>query len=283
MRTKANTGILSVLVLAAMLYLSACSVPAATGTDKPVPTAAPTAAITEMPTSTATPEPTVTATETPQPTATPEPTPNPTPEPTASPDPTPTPDPDAPPVLRLYFRNTRKLAAGYDGNLIRGENNAEFFALPTDKKSVEKIAPKALVEKYWGKYRKEGYQIGYSVDITLKSGETIHLNIRRPKDAPPIQHEPKYFSKFVEIYMYDSARLDPNGKGYGSWHLQQRFIKEGEDVLITSIKFHAGSRYSEVASIGLKAYVYKGDSEFDADTGEYIGNNSAEISIVKSK
>jgi len=173
------------------------------------------------------------------------------------------------------------LATGYNADLIKGENNAEFFALPTGKESVEKSSPKALVEKYWGKYRREGYRIGYIVDITLKSGEVIHLNIRRPGDAPPIQHKPMNFSKFVEIYMYDSARLDPDGKAYGSWHLQERFIKDGEKVLITSIKFHAGSRYSEVAYISLTAYAYKNDSEFDPKTGEYTGILSYHILISR--
>lgn len=237
------------------------------------------------PTSAPTPTPTVEQTTTPaltpspSPSPTPEPSPTPTVEPTASPTPAPTVDPDAPPVLRLYNRKTRKLAKGFDGKLIKGENNAEFFALPTDKESVEKVTPKALVEKYWDGYRKDDYKIGYAVDITLKSGEVIHLNIKRPGDAPPRDREPKHFSEFVEIYMYDHVKKDPDGD-YGTYHLQERNIQEGEKVLLTSIKFHAGSRYSEVASIDLTAYAYKGEASFDAN-GEYTGNLSYHISINK--
>lgn len=266
MTTKKTVFPLFTALLALLMLLAACGAP----TSEPTPT--PTVEQTVAPTPSPSPSP--------SPTPEPSPTPSPTMEPTASPTPAPTVDPEAPPVLRLYNRKIRKLATGFDGKLIKGENNAEFFALPTDKESVEKSSPKALVEKYWSDYRKNGYQIGYAVDITLKSGEVIHLNIKRPADAPPIQHEPKYFSKFVEIYMYDSARLDPNGKGYGTWHLQQRFIGEGEKVLITSIKFHAGSRYSEVASIDLTAYAYKGEGSFNAE-GEYTGDLSYHISINK--
>lgn len=194
-------------------------------------------------------------------------------------EPTPTLDPDGPQVLQLYFRSTRKLATEYDANLVKGEKNVEFFALPTAKESVEKAAPRSLVEKYWGKYRKEGYRIGYAVDITLKSGEMIHLNIRRPGDAPPIDREPKYFSKFVEIYLYDSARKDPDGD-YGTWHLQERLLKDGESVLITNIKFHAGSRYSEVASIDVTAYAYQDEDCFDED-GEYTGSLKCHVSISR--
>ncbi len=182
-------------------------------------------------------------------------------------------------MLRLYFRSTRKLAEGYDADLVKGEKNVEFFALPTDKASVEKSSPRALVEKYWGAYRKDGYRIGYAVDIMLKSGEMIHLNIRRPGDAPPIQHDPQYFSKFVEIYLYDSARKDPDGD-YGTWHLQERLLKKGESVLITNIKFHAGSRYSEVASIDLTAYAYQGEDSFDS-SGEYTGSLKHHITISR--
>jgi hypothetical protein len=258
------------LGLAAILGLSACSAPS------PGPTQTPPPSQTAQPTIANTPTPAPTPIET----ITPTPSPSPTPEPTASPAPAPTADPDAPPTIGLYNRKTRALATGYNANLIKGENNAEFFALPTNKESVDKSTPKALVEKYWGRYRQDGYKIGYIVDITLKSGEVIHLNIRRPKDAPPIQHEPMYFSKFVEIYMYDNAKRDPDGD-YGSWHLQERFIKDGEKVLITSIKFHAGSKYSEVASIGVTAYTYKNDSEFDPQTGEYNGLLSYHILITR--
>ena len=250
-------------IFAVSMLLAACGAP--TGTPAPTPAVEQTVAPTLSPSPTPEPSPT--------------PSPSPTAEPTASPSPAPTVDPEAPPVLRLYNRKTRKLATGYDGKLIKGENNAEFFALPTDKESVEKSSPKALVEKYWGDYRKNGYKIGYAVDITLKSGEVIHLNIKRPGDAPPRDREPRHFSEFVEIYMYDHVKKDPDGD-YGTYHLQERNIQEGEKVLLTSIKFHAGSRYSEVASIDLTAYAYKGETGFDAN-GEYTGGLSYHISINK--
>lgn len=153
-----------------------------------------------------------------------------------------------------------------------------FYTLPTDKESVEKTTPKSLIEKYWSKYRGDGYRIGYVVHFTLKSGEVFHLNIRRPKDAPP--HDPtKEFIKYVEIYMYDNAKKDPDGD-YGTWHLQEKFMTK--DTLITSIKLTAGTRISEVASIDLTAYAYKGESDFDPATGEYTGNLSYHVPIDKS-
>lgn len=264
MKTGKSVSVCMSILFAACMLMTACAAPAATGT--PLPTASPTA----VPTATVSPSPTPEPSPTPSPA--PEPTATPTQEPTASP--APTVDPDAPPVLRLYNRGTRKLVAQFSGKWVKGRNIAEFFALPTDKASVEKSAPKALIEKYWGKYREDGkYKIGYRVSFTLKSGEAVTLNIRSPKDAP--KDPKKYFYQFVEIYMYDNAKKDPDGD-YGTWHLQERFMTE--DTLITSIKLTAGRKIAEVTAIDLTAFVYQGDGDFNAQ-GEYTGNLSYHIPV----
>lgn len=275
MKIKSTLGITWTFVIAVMLLLSACSIPSANGTNKPMPsdTIIPTTSITETPKPNATAEPKATATEPPEP-------PSATPESVPSLTLVPVFPEGAPVIIGLYERKSRKLAATeYTGQWIKGKDIVVFYTLPTRKESVEKVAPKTLIEKYWDNYRKMGYRIGYRVSFTLKSGEIVTLNILSPKDAPP--HDPsKYFSKFVEIYLYDNAKKDPDGD-YGTWHLQERFMTK--ETLITSIKLTAGKRISEVTSIDLVAFVYKDNSDFDAATGEYIGPLSCEIPVNMCK
>lgn len=160
--------------------------------------------------------------------------------------------------------------------MTKGKDIIEVFVLPSDKSSVEKISQRALVQKYWDEYRERGYRIAYRVVISLKSGEVITLHIRSPKDAVPDSSASHF--KYVEIYMYDSTQQDPDGD-YGTWHLREQRMKE--TTLIAKIKLHGGKRVSDVSSIRLAAYVYRNNSDFDPDTGEYIGNVSVEVPIVR--
>lgn len=88
-----------VLILLAVLLLSACETRTAEGTPSPVPTEAPTAVPTETPT--------------PEPTATPKPTPAPTETPTPDPTPEPTPIPVPTPFTMVWMSDTQVLSRDY--------------------------------------------------------------------------------------------------------------------------------------------------------------------------
>jgi len=56
-----------------------------------------------------------------------------------------------------------------------------------------------------------------------------------------------------------------------------------DETLLYSFKLTPGVKISEVATIKLKTFVYKynDDSDFDPETGEYIGTVSYAIDIIR--
>lgn len=254
------------LMLAALLALTACS-PMVTETAASAPT--PVAAKTSAPA----PSPSLSATQ--EPTATPSPTQSPTPEPTPSP--APSVAEGAPDAIGLYLTvkaGRRERLSEYKTVWKRGKDIGVFNAFATDEAVVKGDYRRMFVAD-WRKYPNyKEYKIGYRLSFTLKSGETVTLVIRSPKDAP--KDPDKYFYQFIEVYLYDGINI----QGWYS-HLLESQMKE--NTLMTYIKLTAGKQMEQVESAKLGVFVFHGDEDFDAETGEYIGPVYNEIPVINGK
>lgn len=217
------------------------------------------------------------------------PTPSPTPAPTATPTASPTPTVAATPTLAptattvahdggpdaigLYVKTragVRERVSVYDEKWVRGRDIAVFDAFASSE-AVLKGDYKKVFLTNWNKHPKwQEYKIGYCLSFTLDSGEIVSLTIRSPKDAP--KDPKKYFYQYIEVYLYD----DIHSKGWYS-HLVESKVKK--DTLMTSIKVTAGRRIADVKSAELTVFVFRDDSDFDGETGAYIGPVSHTISI----
>jgi hypothetical protein len=261
MKTKRIVCVTALLALLAALPLSACA-------SAPPAVTPPGGTL----------HPTVVATAP----STPPPSPSPTPAPAETPAPPPaaTEPPQAgPDRIGFYLRSgtTYRLQNEFTGKWVKGKDICAFYTFASREETIQAGSYKKAFESYWFGYPDaDEYKIGFRVVFTLKSGETVDLTIRSPKDAP--KDPKKYFYQFVELYMYDSRPVPPAGKK--RMHLVESAMKA--DMIMTSIKVTAGSRISEVTSIGLTAFVYRDDGDFDPATGRYIGNVSYEMPIMKS-
>lgn len=267
-------AVLLVCMLALLPLLSAC-----TGNPTPSPAASPTdVELTASDTPAATDEPTPTDTETPAPTDTPEPTDTPAPTDTPEPTPVPTPTPvmhdDGPNIVGIYAPNkngsAENLVTDYNVKWVRGKDIATFHGYATNEATVKGYNG-ALFTKYWNTFTNaKDFKIGYILEYTLKSGETYKMTITKPEQVPKGGKE-GYHYEYIEIYLYDAVHQ----KGFHS-HL----TKSTDTMELTSIKVTPGTKIKDVDSIKLTAFVYKDDGDFDATTGDYIGNVKYEINII---
>lgn len=141
----------------------------------------------------------------------------------------------------------------------------EVFASNTEL--IEGSSFTAMWQEVWNSYEDTANaQIGFSIQLRLKNGETISKTLLKPSDSDE-------FFDYLEIYLYD----DIHQSGWYT-HLSDSDMKEG--TIISSIKLHCGSRIDEVGDIILTAFIYNGDDCFDAD-GDYIGQVSATIVITE--
>ena len=263
MNTRKIIGIISVLVMTAMLLLSACSVPVAIRTDKPVPsetdvalvsvTEEPIASQAETPIASETVEPTVSETETPKI------------------------NDGSPNTIGIYKRinssESYQFLTKIVGKWVKGKDICDLYAIASQEKSLKGSSFKNIFESSWHKYPDaDKCKIGYCLVFTLNSSEVITMTIRSPKNAPKDKNA--YFYQYIEVYLYDS--LVPKN-GPKRMHLVESKINK--NTIITSIKLTAGKKFSEVATIKLTAFIYKDNSDFDPASGNYIGNTSYEITI----
>ena len=164
------------------------------------------------------------------------------------------------------------LITEYVSNWEKGKDIECFEAFTTNEKTVSGNGFKNTWEPYWYKYSDaDSCKIGYCLTFTLNSSEVMTKTIKAPTDTA------KYFD-YIELYIYDDVH-----QTQGVWytHLSPSDIKD--NTFMTSIKLTAGSKISEVKDIKLTAFTYSSDKDFDPVTGTYIGKNSYEITVTRSK
>lgn len=181
----------------------------------------------------------------------------------------------APDLINLYV-NRQKVSGEYTTNWIKGKDIAVFYAYPTQKESVENLKFMDLFKLYWYKFPKaDDYKIGYFLTFTLESSEIIELPIRLPKDCPK---DPKAnFYQYIEVYVYDNLHRIPGPTFY---HLEP--ASTFDNTIMTSIKLTAGTRFEEVVSAKLTAFIFKDESDFDPSTGKYKGPVSCTVDVINS-
>ena len=164
------------------------------------------------------------------------------------------------------------LITEYVSNWEKGKDIECFEAFTTNEKTVTGNGFKNAWEPYWNKYSDAAdCKIGYCLTFTLNSSEVFTKTIKAPTDTA------QYFN-YIELYIYDDVH-----QTQGVWytHLSESDIKD--NTFMTSIKLTAGSKISEVKDIKLSAFTYSSDKDFDPVTGMYIGKNSYEITVTRSK
>lgn len=202
--------------------------------------------------------------------------PEPTFEPTSQPSPTASVfEAGAPDLINLYV-NRQKVSGEYTTKWIKGKDIAVFYAYPTQKESVESLKFMDLFKLYWYKFPKaDDYKIGYFLTFTLESSEVIELPIRLPKDCP--KDSKANFYQYIEVYVYDNLHRIPGPTFY---HLEPSSTLD--NTIMTSIKLTAGTRFEEVVSTKLTAFIFKDESDFDASTGKYKGPVSCTVDVINS-
>ena len=167
---------------------------------------------------------------------------------------------------------THNLITEYVSNWEKGKDIECFEAFTTTEKSVSGNGFKNTWEPYWNRFADaDSCKIGYCLTFTLNSSEVFTKTIKAPTDTA------QYFD-YIELYIYDDVH-----QTQGVWytHLSESDIKD--NTFMTSIKLTAGSKISEVKDIKLSAFTYSSSKDFDPVTGMYIGKNSYEITVTRSK
>jgi|GEM_PF-952689 len=218
------------------------------------------------------PTPAITEYITPIPTDTPEPitTPTPTIEPTAVPTPTPR---SGPSVVGIYQKvsNDRVLITQYNGKWRRGVDIGFFNTFASNDEVLNYMGYREMLVDSWFSYpNAEDYKIGYCLSYTLFTGEEFIITIKKPSD---ITH-----AEYLEVYLYDSVQ-----QYTGGWYTHLDDEDMNDETMLYSFKLTPGVKIKEVSDIKLKtfAYYYNDESDFDPDTGEYIGIVSYEIDIIR--
>jgi len=167
---------------------------------------------------------------------------------------------------------THNLITEYVSSWEKGKDIECFEAFTTNEKTVSGNGFKNTWEPYWYQFADAAScKIGYCLTFTLNSSEVLTKTIKAPTDTA------QYFD-YIELYIYDDVH-----QTQGVWytHLSPSDIKD--NTFMTSIKLTAGSKISDVKDIKLSAFTYSSDKDFDPVTGMYIGKNSYEITVTKSK
>ncbi len=203
-------------------------------------------------------------TETPSPT----PTVEPTPEPTATPR-------SGPQVVGLYTSGSggRVLLSEYIAYWVRGEDIATFNTFASNESKLNYASYREMLVDCWFSFPDaKDYKIGYELSYKLYTGEEFKIIIKKPSD---IVH-----TEYLEVYLYDSVQQYNNSSGWYS-HLSDEEMDD--ETLLYSFKLTPGVQIMEVESIKLMTFVYKynDDSDFDPETGEYIGTVSYQIDILR--
>ena len=200
-------------------------------------------------------------------TPSPTPTEQPTPEPTATPR-------SGPDVVGIYTSGSggRVLLTEYEKYWVRGEDIATFNTFASNEPLLNYAAYRDMLVDCWFSFPDaKDYKIGYQLSYKLYTGEEFKIIIKKPSDITN--------TEYLEVYLYDSVQQYSRS----SWYSHLSDEEMDEKTLLYSFKLTPGVQIKEVESIKLMAFVYKynDESDFDIETGEYIGTVSYEIDIIR--
>lgn len=119
----------------------------------------------------------------------------------------------------------------------------------------------------------KNYRIGYEVQFAIDGGnKKIDQMILMPEDT-------ERYKDYIEFYLYDDYHQTP-----GVWYSHVEQDAYNNETLLTSIKFTAGQKVSEISGdITLTAFIYDPSTKcFDANN-RYVGNLSATITVKNKK
>ena len=208
-------------------------------------------------------------------------TPSPAPTASAVPSPSPSPIPesekkDIPDVIGFYIKDkaagVRRLTREYRSDWVSGEDIRCFEVFAAQKETVSGGQFGEVWRPYWNAYRDAAEcKIGYSLSFTLKDGTAITKIILKPEDT-------EEYRSYIETYLYDDACQQP-----GVWYSHLEPSDVTEETVCTSIKLTAGAEIGQVEKIRLTAFLYVGATDFDSETGVYIGKKSCEVSVERQE
>ncbi|MBN2879097.1 MAG: hypothetical protein JXN65_05635 [Clostridia bacterium] len=201
-------------------------------------------------------------------------TPSPTPTEQPTPEPSPTPR-SGPLVVGIYKSGSggRVLLTEYVSKWKRGEDIATFNTFASNEPILNYAAYRDMLVDCWFSFPDaESYKIGYCLKYTLVTGEEFSITIKKPSD---ITH-----TEYLEVYLYDSVQQYNRSAG---WYTHLSDDDMDDETLLYSFKLTPGVKIKEVDTIKLMAFVYKynDESDFDPESGEYIGTVSYAIDIIK--
>lgn len=178
--------------------------------------------------------------------------------------------------IGLYLKNreqgTYELITDYIGEWTVGKDIKAFEAFASNEELISGDTYGNLWKARWNDHPDSSFsKIGYRLDIVLKEGGTVTRIMTKPDQTVGD------FNEYVEVWIYD----DIYNLG-ASWYSHLTEADFTENSLCTSIKLTAAEKIDEVEQFKLSVFIYDGQEDFNQETGEYIGQNSYEIEILRT-
>lgn len=178
--------------------------------------------------------------------------------------------------IGLYLKHreqgTYELITQYTGDWEVGKDIKSFEAFASDEALISGDTYGNLWKARWNDHPDAATsKIGYCLTIELKDGESLVETMKRPSDTVGD------FNEYVEVWIYD----DIYNLG-ASWYSHLTEDDFYDTSLMSSIKLTAAEKIDEIKDLKLKAFIYDSEEDFNFDTGEYIGQNSYEITISRT-
>ena len=169
----------------------------------------------------------------------------------------------------IYENGSRVKYTSYGANFTPGEVVASIDVFATEEDVISGEYFGTVWREYWEKYENAyEYKIGYTVVLKTENDGTIKKTILDPDDAQEIWD-------YMEVYLYDDVTQPPN-----TWYSHLTKEEMTDDTYVTSVKLRCGVNIEKVKSAKLRAFYYKGYSQFD-EIGEYTGDDYIECKIVR--
>jgi hypothetical protein len=177
---------------------------------------------------------------------------------------------DNPIKVNFYDDSTRDLILNPSGIFQKDVDIVVFAVFLTDVKAPGSGRFSTVFMKYWNQYTDiQDYKIGFTLNLKLKSGETLQKIILGPSD------EPDFMWDYIRVYLYDDVHQAP-----GAWysHLLERQVTD--QTLLTSIKLTGNDKTKDIdGNLTLSVFTYNDDADFDPISGLYRGKSITTVII----
>ena len=175
--------------------------------------------------------------------------------------------------IGLYLKHREigsyELIEEYTGPWTAGIDIKAFEAFASNETNISGETYGNLWKARWfDNDEAQNSKIGYCLSFTLSGGKEYVQTMIRPSDTVG------EFNDYIEVWIYD----DIYNLG-ASWYSHLTEADFNEESICSSIKLTAAEKIGDVNTIKLKAFIYDSNSDFDSESGEYIGINSYEITI----